>query len=361
MNTLNSCDLNKFYLKLREMYKQFIESYFISQVAINAEEIAKNLLIREYWLCHTVNNHADDIGKQISFCNNTLAQIYKDAENVIAKFKRVDCDMPVARQEDMIRFLSHDSLFYLACNTIEHRSKRSSMLQICDSDYEYEGDICIIPKEGYTDNKTLFLSYGSQFMSFLSGLLDNNVSEQEKEFVKKYGIEEYCYWNNTDCPEELSEDKWEQRRKDWDRACGKGSPVQNGFAMPMMTDAEVSELLFTASTKKSLIAEKLSGLEAIKQKAAAQIIQESFLQDMWDKEYTPEQNQWAFIRKCEKEYSSWKQKFPNEYNRQIKEIVSTLEHVKFADKDALLKAKVFAFIPSFENCREQSKNEPEYE
>ena len=34
------------------------------------------------------------------------------------------------------------------------------------------------------------------------------------------GLEYYGYWNNTDKPEDLTDEQWEQRRTDWDTALG---------------------------------------------------------------------------------------------------------------------------------------------
>lgn len=49
------------------------------------------------------------------------------------------------------------------------------------------------------------------------------------------GVEEYAYWNNTDPPDDIDEDIWDQRGKDWDAALGEtGIPARNGFSFELV-------------------------------------------------------------------------------------------------------------------------------
>jgi hypothetical protein len=59
---------------------------------------------------------------------------------------------------------------------------------------------------------------------------------------------EYAYWNNTDKPDDISQQEWDQRKKDWDLAIGEtGRPNVNGYQVslihegffPALTDEEV--------------------------------------------------------------------------------------------------------------------------
>jgi len=37
-----------------------------------------------------------------------------------------------------------------------------------------------------------------------------------EKFMKETGFEEYGYWNNTDKPDDVSEDEWDERERVWD-------------------------------------------------------------------------------------------------------------------------------------------------
>ncbi len=46
------------------------------------------------------------------------------------------------------------------------------------------------------------------------------------------GARDYGYWNNTDEPEDVSPEEWEQRRLDWDAALpGAGVPALSGLCL----------------------------------------------------------------------------------------------------------------------------------
>jgi len=51
---------------------------------------------------------------------------------------------------------------------------------------------------------------------------------------KKYG-----YWNNTDRPDEVSEEEWDQRSEDWDKALGDSAPAQVGFSYSCIGKHEI--------------------------------------------------------------------------------------------------------------------------
>lgn len=64
----------------------------------------------------------------------------------------------------------------------------------------------------------------------------------ELEKIWNENVQEYHYQNQTDKPDEISNEEWEQRRKDWNEALGGdgwGRPIDNGFKFTF-TDEEVS-------------------------------------------------------------------------------------------------------------------------
>lgn len=52
----------------------------------------------------------------------------------------------------------------------------------------------------------------------------------EKTFLEREEIAEYGYWNNVDKPDKVSDEEWDMRKEDWDKALpGLGVPSLNGF------------------------------------------------------------------------------------------------------------------------------------
>lgn len=80
----------------------------------------------------------------------------------------------------------------------------------------------------------------------LLGILYYEQSDFNKLWLsKEHLVEEYEYWNNVDHPEHLSDEEWEQREEDWDKALEgfetkvhfiTGSPALNGFSAECFND-----------------------------------------------------------------------------------------------------------------------------
>lgn len=55
-------------------------------------------------------------------------------------------------------------------------------------------------------------------------------------FESMPSIHPYPYWNNTDRPDELTDEQWELRGKEWDNALGNDPPARHGFAVECVAD-----------------------------------------------------------------------------------------------------------------------------
>lgn len=54
--------------------------------------------------------------------------------------------------------------------------------------------------------------------------------ELEKLWFRRSDVEQYGYWNNTDPPEDVTEEEWDARGAEWDEALGEsGIPAESGF------------------------------------------------------------------------------------------------------------------------------------
>ena len=77
---------------------------------------------------------------------------------------------------------------------------------------DYEADITIISRE----DCTLVIVYWEQ--NFYT-----------KYWEKLDKVEYYGYWNNTDKPDDIIDEEWDERGKEWEKALNKsGIPGENG-------------------------------------------------------------------------------------------------------------------------------------
>jgi hypothetical protein len=53
--------------------------------------------------------------------------------------------------------------------------------------------------------------------------------EMEDKFRKMKGVSDYCYYNNTDEPEDVSEEDWQERGRAWDRTVNLDDPLVNSM------------------------------------------------------------------------------------------------------------------------------------
>lgn len=55
------------------------------------------------------------------------------------------------------------------------------------------------------------------------GVIYSEQQDWENAWFAIDGVEHYGYWNNTDRPDEVSEEEWQQRERDWDSVLGRWS------------------------------------------------------------------------------------------------------------------------------------------
>jgi hypothetical protein len=79
-----------------------------------------------------------------------------------------------------------------------------------------------------TDFEIIILPYKGAFYGI--SFVERNA--WHREWLKQPGVSEFGYWNNTDQPDEISDEEWEARGKIWDEILpGAGIPSMNGFTI----------------------------------------------------------------------------------------------------------------------------------
>jgi len=94
-----------------------------------------------------------------------------------------------------------DQLYYLIDEFLEEQYNNILKTDIRNPQYDFSIRIAFIPLE----NKILSLFY-SEYNAF------------EKHWLKFDEVEYYGYWNNTDRDEDCTEEEWNQRYLDWEKA-----------------------------------------------------------------------------------------------------------------------------------------------
>ena len=88
-----------------------------------------------------------------------------------------------------------------------------------EDDADYDVNVCVFPLE----NKMLAIYYAHN--DELYSILKANPA-----------FSDYGYWNNTDKPDDVSEEEWEQRKIDWDNALpGCGVPRVAGITLDIIS------------------------------------------------------------------------------------------------------------------------------
>jgi hypothetical protein len=134
----------------------------------------------------------------------------------------------VVNQKDVIWKIYEDD-----CKKINEQVKRG----IRESDIDFSANCCLFPLCNIPFfSKTLILFYSE--------------SIEIRDYWKNlYFISDYFYYNNSDKPDNISENKWEQRRKDWYIFLGAtGTPSKNGYVFKF-TDEDLPFIHFDIVNK----------------------------------------------------------------------------------------------------------------
>lgn len=191
-------------------------------------------------------------------------------------------------EPNTLNFLTalYDIVFY-----VDEKIRQSKISSRRDFKWDYNCEIHIMP----TKEKLLFTLYTEK--------------DEFKEIIESRPfIKEYIYQNQTDKPDEISDEEWDERARDWDEAIIGGIPANHGFTVSLVnTDA------FPIVSSETI--RKVSNRLRTKEQRAKVIA--------YDLEYPCEKMSMSVL--CSKEYNDW-------LNEKISEIIPQLETL---DEDKL--------------------------
>lgn len=128
---------------------------------------------------------------------------------------------------------------YLASDIIENKVHMAELTETT-SPFTPTNTIVIFPTN---DNRTLILAFGNIITQHMSEVL----TSQEDDIVlfrNTYDIEDYHYQNQTDMPDDISEEAWEKRCKDWEAYMPSGIPARDGISIELNSHHQLGTILF---------------------------------------------------------------------------------------------------------------------
>lgn len=286
MNAMSMNQLIEFHKELRSKSKVFLREQYLKLVANRMYEITMSIIRREYEIRLAEEKYgidSDEYLKCIKYMDNTLIDIYRknmsfarlcDEHFNIDKYKK---ELDIENIRKNLSYHHFGSVMSAAIDSVENEARRIQITHERNDSFDFYGSICVMSNENISGNKTLFLVYGSLLEDYFNELLDSE-DPDDIAFVKKYGIEEYMYYNNTDRPDVLTEEEWDLRRQDWDYALPTGVPSDAGITLDMFNEwTYFSDWMFEVLRNKALIGDLFVSTDDIIKKMTYNIVNENFL------------------------------------------------------------------------------------
>lgn len=141
-----------------------------------------------------------------------LASLYLDTYAVFGEEKASEEVLDEYHYDSAPLFKVGD-LYLFVRDLVEQHSKSNSIFH---TDFDFKCEVKLFPLE----DKTLFILYTekSEYLSLINGDYNN---ELECKANKCNAISPYEYYNNADKPNEITEEDWDLRRNEWNKALGK--------------------------------------------------------------------------------------------------------------------------------------------
>lgn len=116
------------------------------------------------------------------------------------------------------------SPLYIAKQCTENKMEISELKRhYMFNSLDMKNEIALFPLD---NTHTLFMVFGEQIRKIMENIL---ADDEWHDFREKYVIRDYHYQNQVEKPEYISDEDWEQRRKDWDKVLPSGVPSNDGL------------------------------------------------------------------------------------------------------------------------------------
>ena len=193
MKNLKADELIEFVKELREQIRPMFDEVFCKAVAKKCEEIIKGAM--------KINYEYDGLGNSREKVDTFLRKWYNNSLSHERLYRDNDISIEDIRKKLDYPFIG--GILDMAINILKAEHSWSERFFCSD----LRSEIAFIP---CNNRRLLFMTFGEEFTNIIVKFI-----EQNNDFVQRYELKEYGYWNNTDRPENVTAREWNQRDKDW--------------------------------------------------------------------------------------------------------------------------------------------------
>ena len=204
-----------------------------------------------------------------------LLSMYEEATEPPIRFTRKPDKTPITQQQQLKRIAKSPlSIRTLCKESVEHKYRLS---KISNDYYFYDAhnSIVLFPKD---ENTLLFQTFGKHINQFMNEIMEG----KHEQFQAQYDIKDYHYQNQTDQPEDISDETWQERSDTWDKVMPSGIPSKDGITI-ILTEIDNYYALEKAPTDAMLQQlEKIRDKNARIHRMAVELTDVTFLIDNKD-------------------------------------------------------------------------------
>lgn len=369
MNSLSIIELNKFYIELRTRYNAYCQEYFKKLLGSKIDEIADHLYNRQYQTLIAMKNygiHSKEYKKELVYNNNSLLSLYNGSDSIPKRIKEISGEHSIdpksikkyASISKVIDHFSWDhngSMKRLAGNIISNNNQMISITNECNCDYDFNGTIGIYAKEGISNDKVLLVIFGDVLRGYIQ-LLFESKKKEDKQFISKYGLEYYGYWNNTDKPDDKTDEEWDIVEKDWDTAIPKGTYAENGFSFEMF-DSYMGIENFIWKTKNEDIVPYLCPLNKRLQKLSRNKVADNFITNYMEENMEEDEKfSISIYHDGVREFKKWRDENPIEYKKEVAKVRKIYKTLDIKSKEELVGLNILSLFPFSTLAKRTLKN-----
>ena len=169
---------------------------------------------------------------------------------------------------DLLERYKYTSLKSLITDIKEQKLIQGMFMPTITDDH-MEASIVIFP---YNKTQSLFMTFSEELTHLMYKICND---EKYEKFRNKYEITEYHYQNSTDKPDDISENAWKKREKDWNIAC-PNAPNDTGTVINILdNDKFIHKIWF----HKPILNPGIIDIKKRAEKKAAGIVLETYCKD----------------------------------------------------------------------------------
>jgi hypothetical protein len=231
---LSVLELKKFCMEFRKLSEDYLYERYCSLYADVLLSTLESLVVADYGLSHSdIDDRESQHTARINYILATMHRCSNYSPVIFVEKFLSAKDVKFDVNEDVSRFCENydeQSFLYSWENLIrEYIGMKSQIAEASskNSPYNLYGNFCIIPIEG----KNMLLTYGicDDVIQKIFESCDGHGTLYN--FTHLYGLKQYMYWNNTDIPDNVTEEEWDLRAKDWEDAIPSGVPADYAFSI----------------------------------------------------------------------------------------------------------------------------------